>query len=106
MEVTLTGIVATLQRFIDTIVEPQILLAHAIKRVECRVQEFGDISFWFLAKPFPDGICFQKGDVILAVNGVKVQTTHDLQRAVGGRHNYWKLTIGRGGEIVTTVLGG
>ncbi len=49
---------------------------------------------------------FQKGDVIVAVNGVKVQTTHDLQRAVSGRHSYWKLTIGRGGEIVTTVLGG
>jgi Do/DeqQ family serine protease len=49
---------------------------------------------------------FQKGDVIVAVNGVKVQTTHDLQRAVSGRHNYWKLTIGRGGEVVTTVLGG
>ncbi len=49
---------------------------------------------------------FQKGDVILAVNGVKVQSTHDLQRAVSGRHSYWKLTIGRGGEVVTTVLGG
>jgi S1-C subfamily serine protease len=49
---------------------------------------------------------FQKGDVILSVNDVKVQTTRDLERAVSNRHNYWKLTIGRGGEIVTTVLGG
>ena len=49
---------------------------------------------------------FLPGDVILAVNGVKIQTTHDLQRAVISRHNYWKLTILRGGEIVTTVLGG
>ncbi|MEJ0092018.1 MAG: DegQ family serine endoprotease [Methylocella sp.] len=49
---------------------------------------------------------FQKGDVILSVNDVKVQTTRDLERAVRDRHNYWKLTIGRGGEIVTTVLGG
>jgi Do/DeqQ family serine protease len=49
---------------------------------------------------------FQKGDVILAVNGVKLQTTHDLQRAASGRHSYWKLTIERGGEVVTTVLGG
>jgi Do/DeqQ family serine protease len=49
---------------------------------------------------------FQKGDIILSVNDVKVQTTRDLERAVSGKHNYWKLTIGRGGEIVTTVLGG
>ncbi len=49
---------------------------------------------------------FQKGDVILSVNDVKVRTTRDLERAVNGRHNYWKLTIERGGEVVTTVLGG
>ncbi|HYP58435.1 MAG TPA: DegQ family serine endoprotease [Beijerinckia sp.] len=50
---------------------------------------------------------FQKGDVILAVNGSKVTSTHDLQRATGGgRHYYWKLTIDRGGEVITTVIGG
>ena len=49
---------------------------------------------------------FQKGDLILAVNDVTVKTTRDLERAAAGRHNYWKLTIGRGGEVVTTVIGG
>ncbi|VFU10019.1 Periplasmic serine endoprotease DegP-like [Methylocella tundrae] len=49
---------------------------------------------------------FQKGDVILSVNDVKVRTTRDLERAVSSRHEYWKLTIGRGGEVVTTMLGG
>lgn len=49
---------------------------------------------------------FQKGDVILSVNDVKMRTTRDLERAVSGRHDYWKLTIGRGGEVVTTMLGG
>jgi Do/DeqQ family serine protease len=49
---------------------------------------------------------FQKGDLILSVNDVSVNTTRDLERATSGRHNYWKLTIGRGGEVVTTVIGG
>ncbi|MGA2636848.1 Do family serine endopeptidase [Methylocella sp.] len=49
---------------------------------------------------------FQKGDLILSVNDVSVKTTRDLERATSGRHNYWKLTIGRGGEVVTTVIGG
>ncbi len=49
---------------------------------------------------------FQKGDVIVSVNDIKIITTRDLERAASGRHNYWKLTIGRGGEVVTTVIGG
>jgi Do/DeqQ family serine protease len=49
---------------------------------------------------------FQKGDLILAVNDAKVKTTRDLERAASGRHNYWKLTISRGGEVVTTMIGG
>ncbi len=49
---------------------------------------------------------FQKGDLILSVNEAKIKTTRDLERATSGRHNYWKLTIGRGGEVVTTVIGG
>ncbi|PNG25531.1 Do family serine endopeptidase [Methylocella silvestris] len=49
---------------------------------------------------------FQKGDVILLINDVKIQTTRDLEKAVNGRHAYWKLTILRGGQVETTVLGG
>lgn len=47
---------------------------------------------------------FQKGDVILALNDTKVSSTRDLLRLTQTRHNYWKLTILRGGEAVTTVL--
>jgi S1-C subfamily serine protease len=47
---------------------------------------------------------FQKGDVILALNDTKVNSTRDLLRLTQARHNYWKLTILRGGEAVTTVL--
>ncbi len=49
---------------------------------------------------------FKKGDVLLSINGRAIANTKDLEEATGGRHYYWKLTIGRGGEVVTTVLGG
>jgi Do/DeqQ family serine protease len=49
---------------------------------------------------------FQKGDVIIAVNDTKIATGRDLEKAVGGRHYFWKITIGRGGQVLTTVIGG
>jgi Do/DeqQ family serine protease len=49
---------------------------------------------------------FQKGDVILTVNDAKIATTRELARVTSVRHPYWKLTIGRGGEFITTVIGG
>ncbi|WP_395664604.1 DegQ family serine endoprotease [Methylocella sp.] len=49
---------------------------------------------------------FQKGDLVLGVNGTQIHTTRDLERAAAGRRGYWKLDIGRGGEVMTTVLGG
>jgi Do/DeqQ family serine protease len=49
---------------------------------------------------------FQIGDVIVAIDGAPVKTTHDLEQAVSRYHNYWKLTIARGGEMITTVIGG
>jgi Do/DeqQ family serine protease len=50
---------------------------------------------------------FQRGDIIIAVNDTKIATSHDLEKAVGGgRHYYWKITLGRGGQVMTTVIGG
>lgn len=49
---------------------------------------------------------FQKGDVILSINDHAIGTTRDLERAARSRTDYWKLTIGRGGEIITTMIGG
>ncbi len=49
---------------------------------------------------------FQKGDVVLSVNDRAIATTRDLEAAVGGTHRYWKLSIGRGGEVITTMIGG
>jgi Do/DeqQ family serine protease len=49
---------------------------------------------------------FQIGDVIVAINDAPVKTTRDLEQVVSRSHSYWKLTIGRGGEMITTVIGG
>jgi Do/DeqQ family serine protease len=48
----------------------------------------------------------QKGDVVLAVNDKKITTTRELEQATSGRPYYWKITLMRGGQILTTVVGG
>jgi S1-C subfamily serine protease len=50
---------------------------------------------------------FQKGDMIVAINGQRVATTRDAERLVarsGG--SYWEITVNRGGRVFTSVLGG
>jgi S1-C subfamily serine protease len=49
---------------------------------------------------------FQKGDVIRSINDRAIGTTRELDAAVSGQRNYWKLTITRGGEVITTMIGG
>lgn len=51
-------------------------------------------------------ISLQKGDVVLAVGDARIATTRDLERAAAARRPFWKLTIGRGGEVITSVVGG
>jgi Do/DeqQ family serine protease len=48
----------------------------------------------------------QKGDIVIAVNGQKIATTRDLEKASAARPDFWKLTIERGGETIETVIGG
>ena len=48
----------------------------------------------------------QKGDIVLAVNGEKILTTRDLEKASGARARYWDLTIARGGEVINSRIGG
>ena len=48
----------------------------------------------------------KKGDVILAVNDQKIDRTADLRTVTANRQAYWKLTVARGGQVFTTVLGG
>lgn len=49
---------------------------------------------------------FQKGDIIVAVNGVSVEKSRDLERMMRERRNFWRFTINRGGQVFTTVFGG
>jgi len=42
----------------------------------------------------------------VAIDDAPVKTMRDLEQTANRSHNYWKLTIGRGGEIITTVIGG
>jgi Do/DeqQ family serine protease len=49
---------------------------------------------------------FQKGDVVLSVNGAAITTTTDLQKAVAQPSRLWRITILRGGQQISVVLGG
>jgi Do/DeqQ family serine protease len=48
----------------------------------------------------------QKGDIVLAVNNAKIETTQDLVRAVSQPARLWRLTIQRGGQQISAVVGG
>ena len=48
----------------------------------------------------------QKGDIVLALNNAKIETTQDLVRAVGQGSRLWRLTIQRGGQQISAVFGG
>src|SRR5262249_37294622 len=41
---------------------------------------------------------FQKGDVVLQVNGTRITTTADLQKAVTQQSRLWRITILRDGQ--------
>jgi hypothetical protein len=43
---------------------------------------------------------------VLAVNDQKIASTRDLVQVTAARAYYWKLTLARGGQVFTTVVGG
>jgi S1-C subfamily serine protease len=49
---------------------------------------------------------FQKGDVLLEINGVKLVSTKRLENLVKERFQGWRLKIDRGGQVIQTVLNG
>jgi S1-C subfamily serine protease len=52
-------------------------------------------------------VSLQKGDVVIQVNDTKINTTRDLEKATdGGRRRLWKIAISRGGQVISSVLGG
>jgi Do/DeqQ family serine protease len=49
---------------------------------------------------------FQRGDVVLAINDTEVKTSRDLEKLVRQQQRVWRITIRRGEQVLTTVLGG
>ncbi|QUS40416.1 DegQ family serine endoprotease [Tardiphaga alba] len=52
------------------------------------------------------GVGFQKGDLILAVNGVKIGKTSDLEKITGEGARLWRIVVVRGGQQINVTLGG
>jgi S1-C subfamily serine protease len=49
---------------------------------------------------------FQRGDIIVAVNGRKIEKTHDLDREARAGSRLWRVTIQRGGQQISAVFSG
>ncbi len=52
------------------------------------------------------GVGFRKGDIILEVNGQKIARTGDLEKATRETSRLWRITVVRGGQQLSVVLGG
>lgn len=49
---------------------------------------------------------FQKGDVVIAINNQRIEDTAALEKATKARSYLWRITFNRGGQTITTALGG
>jgi Do/DeqQ family serine protease len=49
---------------------------------------------------------FQKGDIIQALNGERMDTSREVEAALKERRRAWEVTISRGGQSVTSVFPG
>ena len=49
---------------------------------------------------------FQRGDVILAVNGERMGKTRDLEKASSVPNRTWRIEILRGGQKIFAVFSG
>lgn len=49
---------------------------------------------------------FQRGDVIIAVNGQKIANTKSLNELTQQQSRVWRITVQRGGQQINVVLGG
>ncbi len=53
-----------------------------------------------------DSFGLQKGDIVLVVNNVRIETTHDLVNVISKPSRLWKLTIQRGGQQISAMFTG
>lgn len=51
-------------------------------------------------------IGFQKGDIILALNGERMKSSREVETAFKERKRAWEVTISRGGQTITSVFPG
>jgi Do/DeqQ family serine protease len=51
-------------------------------------------------------IGFQKGDIIMALNGERMRSSHEVETAFKERKRAWEVTISRGGQTITSVFPG
>ena len=51
------------------------------------------------------GVGFQKGDIILAVNGTKIAKTSDLEKVTSASARLWRIIVVRGGQQINVTLG-
>jgi Do/DeqQ family serine protease len=53
-----------------------------------------------------DQVGFRKGDVIIAINGQRIEDTAAMDRVTRGRTYLWRITFNRGGQTFSTAFGG
>jgi Do/DeqQ family serine protease len=49
---------------------------------------------------------FQRGDIVVSVNDEKIAKTRDLERVTKDPSRVWRVTISRGGQQISAVIGG
>ena len=49
---------------------------------------------------------FQKGDLIMALNGERMTSSREVETALKDRKRAWEVTISRGGQTITSVFPG
>jgi Do/DeqQ family serine protease len=53
-----------------------------------------------------DSFGLQKGDIVLVVNNVRIETTHDLVNVISRPSKLWRLTIQRGAQQISATFTG
>jgi Do/DeqQ family serine protease len=51
-------------------------------------------------------VSFQRGDIVVSVNNEKITKTRDLERITREASRVWRITINRGGQQISAVIGG
>jgi Do/DeqQ family serine protease len=55
---------------------------------------------------YASNLNFQRGDVIVSVNGEHIGKTRDLEQATGTPNRSWRIVIRRGGQQISAVING